>query len=188
MKLVIPSGKEHVEIVTKTFNVNYHSVFLDENIAEPSEYRDLISLLLSSSELDTVDLIINNGGGLLNAARSVIEAVKNAECTVKTTILGECHSAASMIALSCKEIVVLDSAEMMIHQASWGVVGTGSNNKTQNDFIHRQTTKLVRETYAGFLSTKEIDAVLSGTEFWFDADEIATRVEKMMKHKKKTGS
>lgn len=109
MKLLFPT-KNHVEIVTKSFNVNYHSVFLDEDIAEPSEYRELISLLLSATELDTIDLIINNGGGRLDAARAVIEAIKNSSAVVKATIVGECHSAASMIALSCPEIVVLDSA------------------------------------------------------------------------------
>ena len=186
MNILFPkNNKSHVEIISKQFQVNYHTVFLDENIVEPSEYRDLISLLLNASELDTIDMIINNGGGQLNAAKAVIEAIKNADGNVKATILGDCHSAASMIALSCPEIVVLDSAEMMVHQASWGLGGTGNNVKAQNDFYYRQCTKLVKDVYKGFMTEKEIEQVLTGTEFWFDADEIRTRIERRNKSVKK---
>lgn len=183
MKINFPLGKQHVEIISKTIPVNYHTVFLDENIVEPAEYRELISLLLNSSELDTIDIVINSGGGRLDAARAIIESIKACAGSVKATIVGECHSAASMIALNCPEVVVLDSAQMMIHEASWGVIGKGSNNKSQNDFIHRTTEKLVRETYGGFLTAKEIEQVLSGVEMWFDADEIHERVIKLKKYR-----
>lgn len=184
LKSLVPM-KPHVEITSKSFNVYHHNVFLDENIVEPSEYRELIQLLLQSTELDTVEMIINNSGGYLHTARAVIESIKTADCHVRAVLIGECHSAASMIALSCKEITVLDSAQMMIHQASWGVVGAGNNNKTQNDFIYNHTCKLVKEIYSGFMTPKEIDSVLSGTEFWLEAAEIRERVERMNKFKAK---
>lgn len=75
---------------------------------------------------------------------------------------------------------------MMIHEASWGVVGKGSNNKSQNDFHVKQTEKLVRKVYEGFITQKEIESVLTGTEFWFDSDEIQSRVDKMLKVKEKS--
>jgi len=44
------------------------------------------------------------------------------------------------------------------------------------------TEKLARQTYEGFLTEPEMQQMLSGTEFFFDADQLRTRLESRMKY------
>ena len=45
---------------------------LDEDIKEPSYYRNLIEVLNNATEQDLVVLNINSGGGMLDSAISII--------------------------------------------------------------------------------------------------------------------
>ena len=111
-----------------------HQVFFDENIGEPSKYRDLINALYMANETDEFNFFINSSGGDLNACMAIVEAVKSTSAFVRAIINGEAHSAASIIALSCDEVVVTDSASMMIHTASYGTGGSTHNVKSHTDF------------------------------------------------------
>lgn len=168
-------------INTNAITTNHHDVFIDCEIGEPSEYRDLIAILFGANQGDTIQLYINSEGGHLDSALAIIEGLKNTEATTIAVIMGACHSAASFIAMYCHEVVVLDSAYSMIHTATFGSVGMTSNVKSHTDFTVRQVEKLINETYRGFLTEDEISKVKSGMELWFDADDIRSRMEKRSK-------
>lgn len=165
-------------INTNTVTSNHHNVFLDCEIGEPAEYRELITILFEANQGDTVQLYINSDGGHLDSALAIIEGLKNTEAHVAAIIMGACHSAASFIAMYCHEVVVLDSAHTMIHTATFGSVGMTGNVKSHTDFTVRRVEKLINETYRGFLSEDEIVKVKSGMELWFDSEEIRTRMSK----------
>jgi ATP-dependent protease ClpP protease subunit len=160
---------------------NHHDVFIDSEITEPSNYRELISLLFNATEDDTFNFFINSGGGQLNTALAVIEGLKNTNANAMAILVGECHSAASMITMYCHEIAVLDSAHMMIHTASYGAAGNTGNVKSYTDFTTAQVEKLLHDTYEGFLTKEEIAKVKLGVELWFNADEIRSRIQHRIK-------
>jgi ATP-dependent protease ClpP protease subunit len=162
-----------------------HQVFLDEEIGAPSKYRDLINTLYMSGENDQVNLLINSSGGYLSTAIAIIEGIKASDAMVRAIIVGECHSAASMIALNCHEIVVTDSAHMMTHTASYGTGGMTQNVKSHSDFSTGFINKIIDSTYSGFMQNDEIIELKKGVEFWFDADQIRTRLESRLEYLKK---
>lgn len=154
-----------------------HQVFFDEDIGDPSKYRDLINALYMANETDEFNFFINSSGGNLNACMAIVEAVKSTSAFVRAIINGEAHSAASIIALSCGEVVVTDSASMMIHTASYGTGGSTHNVKSHTDFSTVFINKILDNTYAGFLTSDELNEVKKGVEMWFFSDDIVERLK-----------
>lgn len=175
-------SREFDFIRTVTQEVKRHDVFLDTDISEPPNYRDLISLLFNAGENDSINIFINSQGGHLNSALAIIEGIKHSNSNVTGIIMGECYSAASMIALNCHNVVVLDSANMMIHTASFGTAGNTGNVKAYTDFTVKEIEKLLVSTYEHFLTKDEIDKIKTGVEIWLSADDIKKRLETRSKY------
>lgn len=169
-------------IRTVTQETKRHDVFLDTDISEPPNYRDLISLLFNADENDSINIFINSQGGQLNSALAIIEGIKHSNANVTGIIMGECYSAASIIALNCHNVVVLDSANMMIHTASFGTAGNTGNVKAYTDFTVKEIEKLLVSTYEHFLTKDEIDKIKTGVEIWLSSDDIKKRLETRTKY------
>lgn len=180
MQMLAQNADSYINTTTNT--VSHHDVFIDKEITEPEEYRELISMLFNANEGDSVTLFINSGGGNLDTALAIIEGLKNTQAHVIAAIIGACHSAASFISMYAHEVAVLDSAYMMIHTATFGSVGMTGNVKAHTDFTVRQVEKLINETYEGFLTPDEIVKVKAGVELWFSSEEIKDRMTKRVKH------
>ena len=181
---IIPNlfSREFDFIRTVTQEVKRHDVFLDTEIGEPPNYRDLISLLFNANENDSINIFINSQGGHLNSALAIIEGIKHSNAQVTGIIMGECYSAASMIALNCHNVVVLESANMMIHTASFGTAGNTGNVKAYTDFTVKEIEKLLVSTYEHFLTKDEIDKIKTGVEIWLSSDDITKRLETRTKY------
>lgn len=180
MQMLAQNADSYINTTTSTSS--HHDVFIDKEITDPEEYRELISLLFNADEGDSVTLFINSGGGNLDTALAIIEGLKNTQAHVIAAIIGACHSAASFISMYAHEVAVLDSAYMMVHTATFGSVGMTGNVKAHTDFTVRQVEKLINETYEGFLTPDEIVKVKAGVELWFSSEDIKDRMTKRVKH------
>lgn len=174
------SNKNYIN--TSEVTSHHHDVFIDSEIEEPENYRELISLLFNAGENDTIHFFINSGGGNLDTALAIVEGLKNTNAHVTAFIMGACHSAASIISMYCHGVVVLDNAYSMVHTASFGSSGNTSNVKAHTEFTVKMVEKLLNETYEGFLNKDELANVKKGVELWFDADEIRTRMASRVKY------
>jgi ATP-dependent protease ClpP protease subunit len=154
-----------------------HQISFDRSIGEPSYYRGLINLLYMADENTEFNFLINSPGGNLSAAMAIIEAIKSTDAMVRAIITGECHSAASIIALHCHEIIVTESAHALIHTASYGTGGNTHMVQSHVDFSTKMINKILENTYTGFLTAPELKDVERGIELWMDADEIKVRLE-----------
>lgn len=152
---------------------------LDEDIKEPSYYRSLIEVLNNATEQDLVVLNINSGGGHLDSAISIIEALRNTRANTLAWISGSCYSAASLIALNCQNLEVGEFATLMCHNSQYGLGGYTTDIKDRAVFEHKMISKIMHSVYKHFLSVDEVEAVLSNKTIWMDADEIVERFAKM---------
>ena len=164
-------------ITVKEVTNKCYDVFLDEEIDEPSKYRDLISILFNAEEEDEVNIFFNNVGGSVDTACSIIEGLKATRAETFAFLLGQCHSASSIIMMYCKNIHVTDSAYMLVHTATSGSFGTVGNIQKHAEFLNNKISNLMKDAYKGFLSDEEIENLYLGLEFWFDADEIRKRIK-----------
>jgi ATP-dependent protease ClpP protease subunit len=154
-----------------------HQIYFDEDIGEPSKYRELVNLLYTSQAGTEFNFFMNTSGGSLSSAVAIVEAIKATQGDVRAIIVGECHSAGSIIALSCHEIIVCDSASMLVHTASYGTGGCTPNVQNHVDFSSKYINKILSTVYDGFLSDTELSEVKRGVECWCDADDIRKRLE-----------
>ena len=157
------------------------TLHLDENIQEPSYYRGIVDELMGLTQNDSVQILINSHGGDYYGMLTLIESIRNTEADVLAVITGMAASAASIIALSCPSLMICDGATMMIHSLSYGTFGKESDVRSYTQFMTKQTDKLIRQTYDGFLTKQEIDEVIQGREIWFDAEEIRERAARRTK-------
>jgi ATP-dependent protease ClpP protease subunit len=153
-------------------------VFLDETVREPKYYRQVLTRLDSLNEGDELEFRINTYGGNLDSTLAIVNVIKHTEANVIGYIDGVAASAGSIIALSCPTVQVAPHATMMVHSAFGGSAGILNNLANHSNFIDQQVRSLMKDTYAGFLTDEELEQVYLGREFWFNAEEIITRLER----------
>jgi ATP-dependent protease ClpP protease subunit len=180
LMMMMPEQKGLIRTITQQMNT--HLVFIDDDIREPSNYRDVIHCLATCGENDSVNLLVNSSGGRTDSIWQIIEAMKGCRGDVSVTVIGAAYSAASMLACMAPECYIAESAEFMLHTAHYGSIGTVPNVKGQTDFATRQINKLLDQAYKGFLTDKELEELKNGKEYWFDAEEAVRRMGKRYKY------
>lgn len=152
-------------------------ISLDESIKAPKYYRTVLQGIDSLAEDDIVLLNINSYGGQLDGAIAIINGIQNTPADVYANIEGIAASAASLIALAAPSVSVAPYASMMVHSATFGTFGKQSDVISHASFVDKQVRGLMCSIYKDFLSERELEEVIMGKEFWFDADEIISRLE-----------
>lgn len=177
--------EKHVGHFETSYQINFHRFYLDKNIESPSNYQELIQTLLTAGEHDTIELFVSNYGGNLDSAVNIMSAIEESNATVRAVIGQNCASAASVIALSCDVITVINFATMMIHNISYGAGGKASDVSSQVIFMQDYFKELVHYIYQDYLTDKEIQEVLAGKEIWMGAQEIEQRLQNREKAREK---
>lgn len=171
-------SKNTLGFFLNTIQVTHVQVPIDEPVQEPKYYRDVVNMLQKASEHDTVEFIINTPGGDVMGFNSLAFGLEATQATTLATLVGACHSAGSLLALSCDVVQVADNATMLCHAASWGSYGKSSDVTSHVLHIQKHTEAIMRKCYHNFLTTEEQDALLAGKDFWFDATEIRARLQR----------
>lgn len=169
-----PSGS--LGFYTKQLAISRVTVPLDEEIKAPSYYRHVVQGISDLTSNDSVVFRINSNGGNAEGMISILTAITATDALCKAEIYGNCHSAASMIALSCDTVHVSPYASMMVHFVSYGSAGKASDIMRHVTHTQSSMENIFREIYEGFLSEEEIEDCLNGMEFWFDSDQIILRL------------
>lgn len=170
---------EQLEYSLSSITHNKYEFNLDEDIKEPSYYRNLIEVLNNATEQDLVVLNINSGGGHLDSAISIIDALRNTRANTLAWISGSAYSAAGIVALSCQNLEVGEFATFMAHNFQYGLGGYTTDIKDRAVFEHKMISKIMHSVYKHFLTLDEVEAVLANKTIWMDADEIIERFTKM---------
>lgn len=170
---------EQLSYSVSSITNNKYEFNIDEEIKEPSYYRNLIEVLNNATEQDLVVLNINSGGGMLDSAISIIDALRNTRASTLAWISGSAYSAAGLIALSCQNVEVGEFATLMCHNSQYGLGGYTTEIKDRAIFEYKMTTKILHSVYRHFLSTEEIESLLRNNTIWMDADEIIERLTVM---------
>ena len=172
-------SSEQLDYSLSSITHNKFEFNLDEDIKEPSYYRNLIEVLNNATEQDLVVLNINSGGGHLDSAISIIDALRNTQANTLAWISGSAYSAAGLIAISCQNVEVGEFATLMCHNSQYGLGGYTTDIKDRALFEHKMTCKIMQSVYRFFLSPEEIESVLMNKTIWMDSDEIIERLSYM---------
>lgn len=159
--------------IVKTGSV--YDVYLTDTIEAPANYNELINILKYAESYETVNLYINNGGGHIDSAVMLIDAINNSDANVVAHLSGIIASAATIITLACDDIITSKYLSFMIHNYSTGMQGKGHELKAYQQFNDRELNRAFKEIYKGFLTDEEMDKVIDGTDLWFNENEVQER-------------
>lgn len=156
-----------------------YSVYLDEEMGEPKQYRKVYQSLEMATEIDAFNIHINTIGGQLDTTIQLIAAIKE----TKAYVNGICYnaqSAGSIVLLSCPNIIVKPFSSMMIHSVLYGGgFSTVSQHEQYAKFSKDTMKDLFEDVYSGFLTDTELKEVINGEkEIWLKDKEIVERLEK----------
>lgn len=160
-----------------------YDIFLDESVSSPEYYRSVITALNKANEGDKVNIFINSGGGLVSTATAIIHAMDRCSAKIVAHLVGDCCSAATMIALHADMWEISENVTFMVHTCSFGVFNSAEKIKDQHDFVQKQNRETMYREYTGLLTDEEIERCLDGKEFWFGATELTERLQRFAEHR-----
>lgn len=172
------SGSKQLGYFTQTSQATCLTIPIDEPIKEAQYYRQCVQAICNTGEGDQIEFEIASPGGSLTGLVALLTAMEKTLATTVAHINGDCHSAASMLALSCDSIYVSPYASMLVHFVSYGSAGKATDVKSHVNHVHNTSEKLFRDIYEIFLSEEEIEKCIGGYELWLDSEAIALRLTK----------
>lgn len=169
---------KQLEFYTEQISSIAMTVHIDEEIREPSYYRQVVQGISNLSEGDQLTFNISSPGGRLDGLEVVLSAIDNTEAVTIANIAGQCHSAASILALRCNIIYVSPHASMLVHFISFGSAGASNHVIKQAEHTKKVSEKLFRDTYYGFLTEEEINKCIEDDyQLWLDSEQIIERLK-----------
>lgn len=131
----------------------------------------VIDALAQVGDAATLNVYINSPGGDVFEGRAIMAALGRFKGKTVAIIDSLAASAATSIALACNEVVMLEGALFMIHNASSGVWGDKTDMRSTADLLEKIELSIIKD-YTG--KTGKIDAeviALMDAESWFTAAE-----------------
>ena len=157
----------------------HYIVSITDDFDEPKYYDEVVALLSTASEEDTITFNINSNGGYVSSLAMLLTWKSMCKAYQIHVLSGNASSAASAFFLSnADEYVVSDMASMMIHEYQTSNGGSNSNVVKQATHTAKENEKFIRSCYEYFLTEAEIEDTLKGVEHYLSADEIRERLQK----------
>ena len=157
----------------------HYIVSITDDFDEPKYYDEVVALLSTASEEDTITFNINSNGGYVSSLAMLLTWKSMCKAYQIHVLSGNASSAASAFFLSnTDEYVVSDMASMMIHEYQTSNGGSNSNVIKQVTHTAKENEKFIRSCYEYFLTEAEIEDTLKGVEHYLSADEIRERLQK----------
>lgn len=156
--------------------ITLHHFYIVNEIGDVDEFLDLINVLKTAEEHDTIFIYLNTPGGNLYTAIQIISAMRQSNATVVTSLEGEVASAGTLIFLAGHRFVVNRNCTFMIHNYSHWVGGKGNEVAIRVKYSERYFEKLATDLYGKFLSPEELQDVINGKDFWMDSEEVLSRL------------
>lgn len=153
------------------------NIYLFGEIECAEQFISAIEVLQAAGENDVVYIHLSTNGGSLDATDTFIAEMRDCEARIIVKASGGVHSAGSVILLNADEFMLSENFNCLIHNGSVGVGGKTSDFKAQTKHTLEYMDKVMRRTYAGFLTEQEIEELINGKDFWLDAEEFGRRFE-----------
>lgn len=184
---MIPMFKDQCEVSQSSSTYNAFDIYLDEEIKDPTYYRQAFQVLRSAQQGDLVRIYISTYGGSLTSAVMFKNNIEACQGEVVAIIEGEAYSAGSLIALSCPSIEVKPYATMMCHSAAFSSGGSVGTVRDHVDFVGKHAETIMEEVYRDFLSPTDLEDLRRGREIWLNHIEIGERLDRMFEARNAEG-
>jgi ATP-dependent protease ClpP protease subunit len=131
----------------------------------------MINEQLEESNGESIEVIINSGGGSVFAGSEIYTMLKDYKGDVVVKIVGLAASAASVIAMAGKKVLISPTAQIMIHNASALVFGDYRDLQHGSDWLKNVNASIANAYILKSGMTQEQLFELMDKETWFNAQQ-----------------
>jgi ATP-dependent protease ClpP protease subunit len=161
------------------------TAYLTDAVKDVDQYVDLIDILMTAKETDSVDIYIDSPGGLIAAGGLIASAVDYSRAKVRTIARGLCASAAALIHSAAKpgNACVTPFAMMLYHMSSHGDVGTSTivEARAHNQVKYVNETLLNKALADGHITEEEFARIQTGEDIIISGEEWLRRTSQGVK-------
>jgi ATP-dependent protease ClpP protease subunit len=157
------------------------TVDIYDYIESPSQFSDMIDALGMMEQDDEMVVNLQSGGGCLSTTDTILHALRKTKGQVHFIATGFNASAATILLLDAPSFELSEDFTALIHCGSIGDSGNLNEMRQSAAFHIARMEKLLRNTYAGFMSDKEIEDMLNGKDLLLDAEQWCERHEQRNK-------
>lgn len=150
-------------------------------IEEPAQFADMVTALELMEPEDNMIVNLQSNGGCASTTDMILHALRKTKGNVHFVATGQNASAATIILLEAQSFELSENFSALIHCGGLGDGGTLSEFRQSSPHHIKMMERLIRNTYAGFMSEKEIESMLDGKDYWMDAEEWCERHEQRNK-------
>lgn len=176
-------GQPYCPVFTRTLNDGTHDTvaYLISEVMDVDEYVDLIDVLLTATERDTIKIYIDSPGGYISAGSIISSAIHHSKAQVYTIARGLCASAACLIHNAAKpqHAIVEDMGVLMIHMSLHGDSGVSSliAKRAEDQVRYVNETLLSQALEMGYLLPEELNQIQNGKQIYISAKDFRARLE-----------
>ncbi|MGI7118707.1 ATP-dependent Clp protease proteolytic subunit [Campylobacter coli] len=176
-KLDIISVKDtRHSLYKKSFNYTNYTLNISSFDHEEGELENIFADLNDANEGDSIQIFIASVGGFADELNRFTNIIRTKFYGNVTTVLNPFgYSCGAMLFLIGNSRVIYENSSIMFHSVNFGVSGKHSDVKTQFDFSNKYWNEYMKALLNPYLTKKEIELLIDGAEFWFDAYEMCKR-------------
>ena len=151
------------------------NVFIYRGIESPEQFIPAIEALQVANEDDLVMVHLSTPGGDIDATDTFLHACEMCRGRIVFNASGGVHSAGTLILMNADEVIFSEGFNALVHNGMVGHGGKFSEWVAASDYARKHMESLFWKTYKGFMTDEEIQLMLEGKDFWFDAEEFKER-------------
>lgn len=167
-------------VVTATQVVkNVVDIYLNKAIETSDQFLNTVQVLDSLNEGDEVSLHVSCVGGCLYSTDMFLRSLSDAQergVEVTAYCTGLVASAATLIVLSCDNVVVSPNSCFLFHCGGVAEGGTFAQFKVSSTFSIKWMEGIFKRYYSNVLSKEELAHMLEGCDYWFTGEEMLARL------------
>lgn len=173
---IISTKDTRHSLYKKSFNYTNYTLNINSFDHEEGELENIFADLNGANEGDSIQIFIASMGGFVDELNRFTNIIRTKFYGNVTTVLNPFgYSCGAMLFLIGNSRVIYENSSIMFHSVSFGVSGKHSDVKTQFDFSNKYWNEYMKSLLNPYLTKKEIELLIDGVEFWFDAYEMCKR-------------
>ncbi|MEC1723928.1 Clp protease ClpP [Schinkia azotoformans] len=147
--------------------INDYKEIYDFYEMESTSPNDILNALPANNE--AVEVVINSGGGHLNAGSEIYSILKDYKGQVTTKIVALAGSAASVIAMAGDKVIIAPTAQIMIHNVS-SIAQGDYNEMLHTAGVLKEMNRSIANAYILKTGKSEAEVLdLMNKETWLSA-------------------
>lgn len=170
------SQSPHTLFTQQVEVVNHYRLFIDNLVQEGVDLHDILNKLHGATELDTLEVRINSGGGFIRYGQQLINVMRDKFRDRCVTVLdAEASSMAAVLFMSGDSRVIYPHSILMVHDVSMYLGGKASESRKQMEVFLPVFEQYFRSIFGETMTDAEIKRTFDGDDMWFNAEMMCER-------------